>query len=113
MKELSEILRKLRGKRSLREVSEISGVSHSYIKVLEDNYLPRDRTEPEPTPSTLRKLSKAYNVPYGDLMRAAGYLDGIETITGKRGTEDYVVLNQLTIQNIALKNCLKSLLDSY
>ncbi|MCI3922463.1 helix-turn-helix domain-containing protein [Paenibacillus sp. TRM 82003] len=108
MKELGRTLRKLRGNRSLRDIAEISGISHTYIKVLEDAFNPRDGNVPEPTPSTLRKLSVAYEHPYSELMRCAGYLDGIE-MTGSKGSSD---LEKLKEQNQALRNSLRSLLDS-
>ena len=65
-KELKNI-RKLR-RLSLREVEEKTGISNAYLSQLE-------RGEAEnPTPQKLQKLAKCYDVPYVDLMKAAGYL---------------------------------------
>lgn len=72
--ELGHLLRKLRGKRSLREASEKSGISHTYLGVIEKGYDARSGNPVKPTPETLQSLSAAYGYPYEALMQAAGYL---------------------------------------
>lgn len=70
-----KFLESLRGKMSLREAANKSGLSHAYIRDLE---LERNRSTNEkinPSPVTLKKLSDAYNIPYTDLMEKAGYLE--------------------------------------
>lgn len=74
MSDLGEFLRKLRGKRSLRAISEISGVSHNYLSIIEKGVDPRTRSPVSPSPETLRKLSEAYNYSYEELMIKAGYI---------------------------------------
>lgn len=73
---LGDYLRELRGKESLRSVSErINGrLSHSYISDLEKG-VSRRGTPISPTPEALKTLSEAYNVRYDDLMSLAGYID--------------------------------------
>ncbi|MGG5376052.1 hypothetical protein IGI57_002560 [Enterococcus sp. DIV0213j] len=85
---LGEYLRELRGKESLRSVSErINGrLSHSYISDLEKG-VSRRGTPINPTPEALKILSEAYNVKYDKLMSLAGYLD-------KEGHADQKQLNQ-------------------
>lgn len=79
MYELGDLLKKLRGKLSLREAAKRSGLSYSYISSLENGKHPRTGAPINPTPDILRNLSNAYNYPYEDLMRVAGYLSNDET----------------------------------
>lgn len=75
MSTIGEFLRELRGKMSLREASEKSGLSHSYIRYLEKSSRPGTNTPINPTPDTLKALAKAYKYNYRDLMKKAGYMD--------------------------------------
>ncbi len=71
---LGKFLEQLRGKMSLREAAQKSGLSHAYIRDLE---LERNRSTNDkikPSPNTLKKLSEAYNCSYTKLMEIAGYL---------------------------------------
>jgi len=52
---------------SLRKAEEKSGVSNGYISQIE-------RGEVEPSPEVLRKLGKAYGIPFAVLMETAGYI---------------------------------------
>jgi transcriptional regulator with XRE-family HTH domain len=74
-----KFLETLRGKMSLREAANKSGLSHAYIRDLE---LERNRSTNDkikPSPVTLKKLSDAYNFSYTELMVKAGYLENTET----------------------------------
>jgi transcriptional regulator with XRE-family HTH domain len=75
MGKLAEVLRELRGTKSLREVSKRAGISHNYLRNLEIGIDPRTKTPINPSPETLKKLSDAYNYPYEELLKLAGYLD--------------------------------------
>lgn len=75
MYELGELLKRLRGKLSLREAADRSGLSYSYISSLEKGKHPRTGAPINPTPDILRSLAKAYNYPYEELMKLAGHLD--------------------------------------
>lgn len=74
MNELGELLRSLRGKKSLREAAEKAGISHNYLSIVEKGTDPRSGSPVKPTPETLMSLSKAYNYSYEELMKVAGYL---------------------------------------
>lgn len=74
MQDLGRILKDLRGKLSLREAAKRSGLSYSYISSLENGKHPRTGAPINPTPDILRNLSNAYNYPYEELMKVAGYL---------------------------------------
>lgn len=75
MQELGSLLRQLREKESLRDVSNRSGISHTYLSIIEKGVDQRTGNPVKPTPDTLKILSKAYNYPYEDLMIKAGYLN--------------------------------------
>ncbi|WP_053073912.1 helix-turn-helix transcriptional regulator [Bacillus sp. LL01] len=75
MKDLAQYLKELRGKKSIRKVSQEIGISHTYLSTLERGFDPRTKKERKPTPDVLRKLSNYYNVPYIALMDMAGYVD--------------------------------------
>lgn len=59
---------------SLRLAAEKSGLSHTYISFLEKGEHPKTGKPINPTPDTLKALSKAYNYSYDDLMEKAGYI---------------------------------------
>jgi len=65
-----EYLRTLRSEKrySLREVEELSGVSNSYLGLIERGQ------RPIPGADILKKLAPVYDVPVRDLLGAAGYL---------------------------------------
>lgn len=79
MEKIGQFLNKLRlnEKMNLREAAEKSGLSHSYIRYLEIGGRPGSDTPINATPETLKKLAKAYNYPYIDLLEKAGYIDEI------------------------------------
>jgi len=74
MHELGHLLRQLRDHESLREVSSRSGISHTYLGIIEKGIDQRSGNPVKPTPETLKTLAKAYNYSYEELMRKAGYL---------------------------------------
>lgn len=74
--EFGKYLRKIRKARALtiHQVQLYAGVSNSYISLLE-------RGERDiPSPEILKKLAPLYKVNYDELMKAAGYMDSINTI---------------------------------
>ncbi|WP_370222051.1 helix-turn-helix domain-containing protein [Cytobacillus sp.] len=77
MSNIGTLLRQLRKDKNLsyREASELSGLSHSYIRYIEIGKRPGTDTPISPTPDTLKALAKAYEHDYDDLLKAAGYLD--------------------------------------
>lgn len=84
MNELGELLRRLRGKKSLREAAEKAGISHNYLSIVEKGTDPRSGSPIKPTPETIMSLSKAYNYSYEELMKIAGYLPGEENESYKK-----------------------------
>lgn len=74
MQELGHLLRQLRDRESLRDVSSRSGISHTYLGIIEKGIDQRSGNPVKPTPETLKTLAKAYNYSYEELMRKAGYL---------------------------------------
>lgn len=80
MYELGELLTKLRGNLSLREVAKRSGLSYSYISSLEKGKHPKTGAPINPTPETLKSLSKVYNYDYNKLMKMAGYIEGEQNL---------------------------------
>lgn len=76
MSELGDLLRKLRGKRSLREIADLTELSHTYISDVEKGFRRGSKKPLNPSPETLKRLAKAYDYPYEELMKAAGYVNG-------------------------------------
>lgn len=74
METLGELIRNLRGKESLRDASKRIGISHTYLDTIEKGYDKRSGKHVNPTPETLKLISKAYNYDYEDLMLRAGYI---------------------------------------
>lgn len=74
MNELGKLLRELRGERSLREMSKLTNLSHTYISDLEKGYNHNTKAPINPSAETLKQLSKAYNYPLNELFEKAGYL---------------------------------------
>jgi transcriptional regulator with XRE-family HTH domain len=69
-------IRRLRGY-SLRDVEEATNISNAYLSQLERGDAKR------PSPDKLQLLADFYEVPYTDLMRAAGYLHKDENAGSK------------------------------
>ncbi|MCY9663242.1 helix-turn-helix transcriptional regulator [Paenibacillus chondroitinus] len=99
-----KFLESLRGKMSLREAANKSGLSHAYIRDLE---LERNRSTNEkinPSPVTLKKLSDAYNIPYTDLMEKAGYLENeSEQASSKEALQEPVSMNDTLFIEVSSK----------
>jgi transcriptional regulator with XRE-family HTH domain len=75
---LPKVLRDIRALRghSLRLVEGATGISNAYLSQLERG------DAQKPSPDKLQALAKFYDVPYTDLMRAAGYLQRTEQTEG-------------------------------
>jgi len=70
MSKINEFVKEQRESRkwSLREMSSQTGLSHSYIALLED-------TNTEPSIDTLTKLANAFGMSLTEILQAGGYLD--------------------------------------
>ncbi|UED72107.1 helix-turn-helix domain-containing protein [Brevibacillus sp. HD3.3A] len=79
-------------KLSLRDVKEKTGLSFSYIRSIELNQSTRSKGPVQPSPDTLRKLSNAYDYPYEELMKAAGFIqsegDPIQAIINDQNSSE-------------------------
>ncbi len=73
MRELSKYIKKLRGKMSIRQVAEKTGISNAYLSQLESGK--RDNPHPE----VLKKLAKFFGIPVVEFLKIAGYLDDKKT----------------------------------
>jgi transcriptional regulator with XRE-family HTH domain len=75
MSNVGDVFKELRGKRSFREVSRGTGISHSYLVKLEAGIDPRSGREVKPSREVLRKLSDYYDYPYEKLLHQFGYIN--------------------------------------
>lgn len=73
---------------SLRAAAQLIGISHSYLDTLEKGKDSRTNAPLNPTPETLKLVSKAYDIDYEHLMKIAGY---IENITGHSHYKECVI----------------------
>lgn len=95
MNEFGEYLREIRGKRSLRTIESLTGISHTYLSSLEKGYDPRSKKPRSPTPEVIKQLSEGLNIDYYLLMKKAGYLDNrpaheiIEDVKNKFSNYDF------------------------
>ena len=64
--QVGPLLRDLRGERSLRQLEEETGITYSYLSVIE-------RGNKRPGPRVLSRLAAFHEVPLDDLLDAAGY----------------------------------------
>jgi len=74
LNELSKLIIGLRGSESIRKVAKRAGISHNYLGILEKGFDPQTKAPINPSPETLMNLANAYDYPYEELMRKAGYL---------------------------------------
>lgn len=65
--EIGPLLRRLRGRRSLRDVNRLAGVSSSYLSSIE-------RGERRPGRNVIRRLAAAYGVDPESLLERAGHV---------------------------------------
>jgi transcriptional regulator with XRE-family HTH domain len=72
---LGKKLQELRTKNnlSLRDAHHLTGISHSYIRNIENGFDPRSGRPIYPSPDTLKKFAQAYGASYDELLKLAGY----------------------------------------
>lgn len=111
-------LKKKRKERKLtvRQLDLKSGVSHSYISQMENG------ARGIPSPEILQKLSGPLGVDYNELMKEAGYINGVEVKNTKTAEEISNEIMKLLNSNHALtvndhvlteddRNTLRGMLD--
>jgi HTH-type transcriptional regulator, competence development regulator len=81
--ELGKFLEELRGKLSLRDAAEKSGLSHTYIRDLELGVNRKTKAPIRPSADTLKQLADAYNYPVSELLKKAGYLEDENGVSNK------------------------------
>ncbi|MEX3616490.1 helix-turn-helix domain-containing protein [Paenibacillus glucanolyticus] len=98
--EIGDLLRKLRGKKSYRDVQKDTDVSYTHLRNIEKGMDPRSGKELIPTPEVLKKLAKftePLGVDYEELMVKAGHIrireatatqDDIDKFFGRSGNEE-------------------------
>jgi transcriptional regulator with XRE-family HTH domain len=74
MSELGKYIMMKRTERdySIRKLAEKANISHTEIKRIEDG------VRKQPSPQVIRSIAAALNVPYEEMMAAAGYIDSPE-----------------------------------
>ncbi|WP_052352914.1 helix-turn-helix domain-containing protein [Neobacillus dielmonensis] len=84
MNKFGEKLRQLRNEKKLtiRKLSELSGVAHSYLSQVENG------KRGIPKVDTLEKIAAGLNIPSIDLLVQAGYIDPIDFIKIENEKED-------------------------
>ncbi|MPW25981.1 helix-turn-helix domain-containing protein [Alkalibaculum sp. M08DMB] len=60
---------------SLRAAAELIGISHTYLSALEKGIDNRGLPAQNPTPTTLKLISAAYEIDYEYLLELCGYVD--------------------------------------
>lgn len=78
MSDVGKVIKELRGKMSLREASEMIGISHTYLDTIEKGFDKRSGKQINPSPDTLRLISNAYRYSYVKLLKLAGYIDDVD-----------------------------------
>lgn len=113
--EIGELLRKIRGRDSLRTASEKTGLSHTYISLIEKGIDPRTKSALKPSPESLKAYSVGYNYPYEELMKAAEYLDD-ETVNkeiARRELREFLLDPNSTIDGQPIPNSLRQTILGY
>ncbi|MFD1736845.1 helix-turn-helix domain-containing protein [Bacillus salitolerans] len=64
---------------SLRKASDLIGISHNYLSLLEKGVDPRNNRPVQVTPEILKKIAEAYELPIEELLNMAGFLTEFET----------------------------------
>jgi len=93
---LSKVLSDIRALRgySLRTVEDATGISNAYLSQLERG------DAQKPSPDKLQALAKFYEVPYTDLMRAAGYLQRSQQAAGAVREDTSAIQSALMSANL-------------
>ncbi|MFF5994834.1 helix-turn-helix transcriptional regulator [Lysinibacillus sp. KU-BSD001] len=75
---LQKLLVSLRGEESIPTAAKRMGLSIEYYRSIERGYCKRRGNIINPSPTTLKKIAKAYKVDYMVLVEAAGYENDIK-----------------------------------
>jgi transcriptional regulator with XRE-family HTH domain len=91
MNRLGELLKRKREQMglSLRNVAELTGLSHAYIKILEKGEDPKTKAATAPTIITLVKLADFLNIKLPDLLILSGYIKSDDEINPNYDDENF------------------------
>lgn len=120
--EINDLIRRIRGKDSLRDATKKTGVSYTYWSILEKGIDPRTKSPIKPTPDTLRAISTGYRFPYEELMRVAGYIEENKTESAETLSEseyDFIIRETELKYGVNLRDdpfvveAMKQIIESY
>ncbi|HOM03477.1 MAG TPA: helix-turn-helix transcriptional regulator [Acetivibrio sp.] len=105
MSNLGKLFKEIRlsKKWSIRQAAKKMGISYSYLSILEREVDPRTGKDSNPKPETLKMISKAYNYPYEELLKAAGYLSEDIQIQKKFDHDIFVKNIKLIMGNMTIE----------
>jgi transcriptional regulator with XRE-family HTH domain len=87
---------------SLRQLARLSGVSNAYISQVETG------ERGTPSPDVIKKLSRALNVPYEDMMKAAGHIMDPPVVleVGAADNKDDIIFisPEIVIKNVPIED---------
>jgi|SRR5699024_10366746 len=72
--DIGNYLREIRGKRSLRNISELTGISHTHLSDIEKGKDRRTGKTMIPSPDALKKIADGTGADYLEMLKIAGYL---------------------------------------
>ncbi len=113
MNNLSELFKQIRLSKdwSIRQAAKKMGLSHSYLSTLEKGIDRRTGKDSTPRPDTLKLIAKAYDYPYEELLKAAGYLGQEKSATREFNFSSFVNNIKLIMSNMSLEELSKDILD--
>lgn len=76
--DIGNYLREIRGKRSLRNISELTGVSHTHLSDIEKGKDRRTGKTMIPSPDALKKIADGTGADYLEMLKLAGYLSDLK-----------------------------------
>jgi len=111
--DLAKLFREIRLSKnwSIRKAAKNIGISYSYLSILEKGKDPRTGKDSNPKPEMLKIISKAYNYPYEELMRKAGYLSDDHNIEKKFNTHIFANNLKLIMGNMSIEELSKDIYE--
>lgn len=76
--DIGNYLKELRGKRSLRNISELTGISHTHLSDIEKGKDRRTGKTMIPSPDALKKIADGTGADYLEMLKLAGYLSDLK-----------------------------------
>ncbi len=113
MSDLGKLFREIRLSKnwSIRQAAKNMGISYSYLSILEKGKDPRTGKDSNPKPEMLKIISKAYNYPYEELMKTAGYLNDDHNFTRKFDLSIFANNLKLVMGNMEIEELSKDIYE--